>query len=86
MSGFDPFADDEAVWHEGSLCAENGRREVVVHGSVAFRLDRRSAERARRLAAFYEALAARIEGEPWLPEVDEPDAPDAVVLVDNPFA
>lgn len=34
MSGFDPFADDEAVWHEGSLCAENGRREVVVHGSV----------------------------------------------------
>ena len=80
--GFMPFADEFSVWQSGGLSIENGTREVVLHGAVAFGPDRMSAARAREIAKVMLAVAERIEA--GVPEGSEP-ASACVDIVPNPF-
>ena len=85
MNKFAPFADESQAMALGGLSVENHVDHVALFGSVDLTRDRHGLDVARRLKEVLDAVVARLEAEPDLPDEIAPDA-GAVTGARDPFA
>ncbi|MBO1329567.1 hypothetical protein OQ496_13385 [Acetobacter suratthaniensis] len=84
MTAFNPFGPDAQVQTIEQMTVENDPARVSVYGRLDITRDRDGLQNARALSALLDAVVAKLESEPALPD-HVSDAPKTHPM-NNPFA
>lgn len=84
MTAFNPFGPDAQVQTIEQMTVENDPARVSVYGRLDITHDRDGLQNARALSALLDAVVAKLESEPALP--DQASVAPKTHPMNNPFA